>query len=58
MILDINVFGSGVLHWIVCEFYGTLIVTQHRNFVKLTSIVLGFASSIAVVHSKHHQLCT
>jgi hypothetical protein len=26
MMSNVNVLGSGVLHWIVCEFYGTLIV--------------------------------
>jgi hypothetical protein len=28
MVSNVNVFGSRVLHRIVCKFYGTLIVTQ------------------------------
>jgi hypothetical protein len=28
MMSNVNVFGSRVLHMIVCKFYGTLIVTQ------------------------------
>ena len=31
------VIYHGVREWIVCKFYGTLIVTQKRNFVKLTT---------------------
>jgi hypothetical protein len=37
MVSDVNMFSSRVLHWIVCKFYGTLIVTQKWNFVKLTT---------------------
>jgi hypothetical protein len=32
-------FGSRVLHKIVCKFNGTLIVTQQWNFIKLTTKV-------------------
>ena len=39
MISNANVFGYRVLHQIVCEFYGTLIVRYQRNFVELTSKV-------------------
>jgi hypothetical protein len=35
MVSDVNMFSSRVLHWIVCKFYVTLIVTQKWNFVKL-----------------------
>jgi hypothetical protein len=28
MMSNVNMFGSRVVHWIVCKFYGTLIVTQ------------------------------
>jgi hypothetical protein len=37
MMSDVNMFSSRVLHRIVCKFYGTLIVTQKWNFVKLTT---------------------
>ena len=40
MVTNVNMLRSRVLHWIVSNLDGTLIVTNQRNFLHMNTIIL------------------